>query len=36
MLFDDRNIRMLGKVSTTIKREELARADVLCAPVAGR
>ena len=35
MLFDDRNIRMLGKVSDAIKREELAHADVLCAPSLG-
>ncbi|HET9105232.1 MAG TPA: glycosyltransferase [Solirubrobacteraceae bacterium] len=35
MLFDDRNIRMLGKVSDVIKREELAHADVLCAPSLG-
>ena len=35
MLFDERNIRMLGKVSDTVKREELAHADVLCAPSLG-
>ncbi len=35
MLFDDRGIRMLGKVSEEDKRAELARADVLCAPSLG-
>ena len=32
MLLDDRGIRVLGKVNDQRKREELARADVLCAP----
>lgn len=35
MLFDERDIRMLGKVSDEDKRAELARADVLCAPSLG-
>jgi phosphatidylinositol alpha-mannosyltransferase len=32
MLLDDRGVRALGKVSEQRKREELARADLLCAP----
>ena len=32
MLLDDRGVRALGKVSERRKREELARAQVLCAP----
>jgi phosphatidyl-myo-inositol alpha-mannosyltransferase len=32
MLLDDRGVRALGKVSEQRKLEELARADVLCAP----
>ncbi len=32
MLLDDRGVRALGKVDDERKREELARADVLCAP----
>ncbi|MGI8505321.1 MAG: flippase-like domain-containing protein [Solirubrobacteraceae bacterium] len=32
MMLDDRDVRMLGKVDDRRKREELARADVLCAP----
>jgi phosphatidylinositol alpha-mannosyltransferase len=32
MLLDDSGIRVLGKVNDARKREELARADVLCAP----
>ena len=32
MLLDDSGIRVLGKVDDERKREELARADVLCAP----
>jgi phosphatidylinositol alpha-mannosyltransferase len=32
MLLDDSGIRVLGKVDDQRKREELARADVLCAP----
>ncbi|MGH2867287.1 MAG: glycosyltransferase [Solirubrobacteraceae bacterium] len=32
MLLDDGGVRVLGKVDDERKREELARADVLCAP----
>jgi phosphatidyl-myo-inositol alpha-mannosyltransferase len=32
MMLDDRHVRALGKVSEQRKRQELARADVLCAP----
>jgi phosphatidylinositol alpha-mannosyltransferase len=32
MMLDDRGVRVLGKVDDVRKHEELARADVLCAP----
>jgi phosphatidylinositol alpha-mannosyltransferase len=32
LMLDDRDVRVLGKVDDTRKREELQRADVLCAP----
>ncbi|HEY2441272.1 MAG TPA: lysylphosphatidylglycerol synthase domain-containing protein, partial [Solirubrobacteraceae bacterium] len=32
MMLDDRGVRVLGKVDDARKREELQRADVLCAP----
>ncbi len=32
MMLDDRGVRVLGKVDDRRKREELERADVLCAP----
>src|SRR6202000_799256 len=32
LMLDDRDVRALGKVDDTRKREELERADVLCAP----
>jgi phosphatidyl-myo-inositol alpha-mannosyltransferase len=32
LMLDDRDVRVLGKVDDARKREELARADVLCAP----
>jgi phosphatidyl-myo-inositol alpha-mannosyltransferase len=32
LMLDDRDVRVLGKVDDTRKREELERADVLCAP----
>jgi phosphatidyl-myo-inositol alpha-mannosyltransferase len=35
MLLDERGVRALGKVSEQRKSEELARADVLCAPSLG-
>jgi phosphatidylinositol alpha-mannosyltransferase len=35
MMFDDRGVRVLGKVDDDRKREELERADVLCAPSLG-
>jgi phosphatidylinositol alpha-mannosyltransferase len=35
MTLDDRGIQVLGKVSESRKRAELARADVLCAPSLG-
>jgi phosphatidylinositol alpha-mannosyltransferase len=35
LMLDDRGVRALGKVSEQQKSEELARADVLCAPSLG-
>ncbi len=32
LMLDDRDVRVLGKVNDARKREELERADVLCAP----
>ena len=32
LMLDDRDVRVLGKVDDTRKREELERADLLCAP----
>jgi phosphatidylinositol alpha-mannosyltransferase len=32
MMLDDRGVRVLGKVDDATKHDELARADVLCAP----
>ncbi|MDQ6835230.1 MAG: lysylphosphatidylglycerol synthase domain-containing protein [Actinomycetota bacterium] len=32
MMLDDRGVRVLGKVDDERKRQELARADILCAP----
>jgi phosphatidyl-myo-inositol alpha-mannosyltransferase len=32
LMLDDRDVRVLGKVNDVRKREELKRADVLCAP----
>ena len=32
LMLDDRDVRVLGKVDDARKREELERADVLCAP----
>ena len=35
LMLDDRDVRVLGKVDDARKREELRRADVLCAPSLG-